>query len=223
MTNKYYYVRRAVWEHRHNKKQKSFRSFQKMRKLFKGPMWLLFILMLICDFLFGYILYSSINDWFGLIPFTAMFIIFTLADTLPESTLYNMTEREKEINEENYSITKHLNSLIIILTDLNVIASQQRLLLKSECEMRIKSFQDSINRLHKKIFYLLIVIPSIAVIQAIVTNKSTNMKVFVIILCIGFFIMYLSRVLSPIYEIWNGTNKDKALLDELNELEYYDK
>lgn len=223
MTNKYYYVRRAVWEHRNNNKLKSFRSYQKMRKLFKGPMWVLFVLMIICDSIFGYILYSSINDWWGLIPFTAMFIIVTLADTLPESTLYNMTEREKEIDEENNSITKHLNGLIIILTDLGVITSQQRLLLKSECEMRIKSFQDSINRLHKKILYLLIVIPSIAVIQAIVTNQSTNIKTFVVILCIGFFVMYLSQVLSPIYEIWNGTDKDKALLDELNELEYNDK
>lgn len=223
MTNKYYYVRRAVWEYRYNNKQKSLRSFQKMRKLFKVSMWFLFILMLICDFILGYILYSSINDWLGLIPATAMFIIFTLADTLPESTLYNMTEREKEIEEKNNDIINHLDGLVFELSRLNVNSPKQRALLKSECESRISAYQNSVNTFIKNLFHVLIAVPIIAFLEAVITKQSTNPQTLVVILCLSLIVIFLLRAFSPVFGLWCGTNKDKALLDELNELEYYDK
>ena len=221
MTQKYYHVRREIYEVNPLNKSKSTRKLSDLRKLCKLPFWIIAITMILSLIAMVVLMIFKPTSLLPLLPVLPIGVALIILERLKEKHLFNETYRNEELIEEKNNYQVSIDGVHGILKKNNINTFEKFLLLKSECETIVKNQKEKQIKVRSKIYSMLIGVP-IATLIANIINKSKDLNLNTIIL-----VMFLGAVLSGfvfllqyILFYLNGEFKDKLMLDSLNELNY---
>lgn len=221
MTQKYYYVRREIYEQDLMSKLNSKRSFKDMVRLFKLSLWVMFgtlIFATICMIML--IILKPGTFWF-LIPIVLLISVSIISQVLREKYLYHEFAREEELEKLHEDYEQYVNDIRNVLDKYRVIGKKEILQLKCECEAALKAHNQKYYKIGNKIFDMLIGVPLGALIASVIyAENSINTKSVILIIFAGIIFAAFNKSIQFLYFYTEGYFKDKYLLDVLNELNY---
>ncbi len=223
-TQKYYAIRRDLYEYKPDKEMNKYRTVDEVKKLFKTSFWILFAAMGICFASYIFLLIYLPNTLYPLIPATFMFILVLLSEFFEEK-LYNSAERKKELEEKNASLNQYVTHVNEILLSHNIRTLRQRELLKSECEQKLAAHSRPFAFFNDNAINTLVSVPIAALLSAAIYKSQASDIIIeeIIGMCIVFvMILGLTKIFKKITFYSEGYFKDKYLLDALNEVMYFD-
>lgn len=224
VTNKYMYIRRAIFERNPASKINKYRSLSDMVKLFKRQYFILVALLLLSMIFLSifFILYP--NSPYVLIPMALVLLIIILISILREKHIYNESVRAQEISEIEKNYEDYVLNVLSTLSSYGINTPEKLQKLKEECKAELKKYEEKLGRVNSKIFDMLIGVPLGALIASIIYSNSNTIPVAIVtIIIIGLALLGLTRLIGYIEYYSEGYFKDKYLLDAINELDYYEK
>ena len=221
MTQKYYHVRREIYEVNPLNKSKSTRKLSDLRKLCKLPFWIIAITMILSLIAMVVLMIfkpTSLLPLFPILPMSVALIVFEL---LKEKHLFNETYRNEELIEEKNNYQLSIVEVHGILEKNNINTFEKFSLLKNECETIVKNQKEKQIKVRNKIYSMLIGVPIAALIANIInTGKDINLNAVTLVIFLGALVSGSSILFQRISFYLNGEFKDKLMLDSLNELNY---
>lgn len=224
LTNKYMYIRRAIFEQDPASKINKFRNISYMAKLFKRRYLIMLSLLLMSMILYIITYIIKPNSPFMLIPMIFTILIVILISVQREKQIYNESVRAQEISELEKNYAEYVLFVLKTLTSYGIDTPEKLKKLKAECEETLRKHEGKIVKINSKIFDMLIGVPLGALIASIIYSNSNTIPVaIVVIIIIGIAVLGLIRLIGFIEFYSEGYFKDRYLLDAINELDYYEK
>lgn len=222
MTYKYLDIRRDIYNECSKMQIKKYRSFNDMKKLFKWSYWAILICIPIFLIAGLTLLFSLPNTLFWIIPLALITILSVIVEYKSES-MYNPSERKKEIDSNNEYYNSYIEKIIKIFESHGIVNSTQRKALKDECSKILMSNEKRYNIVNSKIYDILIGVPLGALISSLIyKNDETLPEQIICIIVIGTLGLLITKVIKKLFYFSDGHFKDRFLLNILNELEYCD-
>ena len=220
MTQKYYDVRREIYENCSDKSFRKLRTFKEMKKLFKGLQWLMLILMIACSISIIIIGLLNINFFWYTIPVTLVIAISIISQFSFEK-LYNKDARRQELSDRQQLYNEYIENAMNIFKENGIDTKAKFNILKEECKNALEQHNQKYDSIKIKIFDMLIGVPLGAVISSLIYKNSDIVVIEILsIILIAIFIIIISNIIKKINYYSDGYFKDKQLLDVLNEIEY---
>ncbi len=221
MTYKYIFIRRAVYEKVSDKKLKRTRTLKEIKRLFKLPYIILLILLAIAIISTIIMLIMQIPIIYTFIPMGFLIVSSIVFEISPERRIYNMEEREKEVDEKIENYKEYLESVNEIFIENGIDTPEKLSLLKAECISSIETSKSQFSSINAKLFDMMIGVPLGALLAIIIDNKDeSQINSIIALMIIGALILLTIKALNFIMSISDAVFKDRYLLDAINELEY---
>lgn len=221
MTYKYIFIRRAVYEKVSDKKLKRTRTLKEIKRLFKLPYIILLILLAIAIISTIIMLIMQIPIIYTFIPMGFLIVSSIVFEISPERRIYNMEEREKEVDEKIENYKEYLESVNEIFIENGIDTPEKLSLLKAECISSIETSKSQFSSINAKLFDMMIGVPLGALLAIIIENKDeSQINSIIALMIIGALIILTIKALNFIMSISDAVFKDRYLLDAINELEY---
>ena len=223
MTYKYREVRREVYNRCSGKAPKKYRSFSRMKKLFKKSYWILLLVTVGSAIPFFYLMVFAPEGPYFLIP-ALIPCITQIVLEISRDKLYNAEERELELAEIRSSYETYIQELKEVLNSCGIDSAQKRKTLKAECNACLEMHAKPYSRISSNAYNMLIGVPLGAVISTIIYQNKDGaaMAQIVLLIMVGLIIIGLSKAFKTLLYYCDGHFKDCYLLEVLNELEYID-
>lgn len=220
MTYKYYKVREEVYTSCSNKALYRSRTFDEVRKLFKKCLWIVCTI-IACSCIAALIIsLTPISDLWLPLPLIIAFGLLNLAKMNFDS-FYHTDMRDKEMQERDEVYEEYLQNISNALLKCGIKTSQQRKLLKQECEFILDQHKEKYSIFKGKVYDILIGVPLGALISALICNDSGNIiSQIVAIIVIGLIIIGLTKICRILTFYSDHYFKDRHLLGVLKEMEY---
>lgn len=221
MTYKYIFIRRAVYEKVSDKKLKRTRTLNEIKRLFKLPYIILLILLAIAIISTIIMLIMQIPIIYTFIPMGFLIVSSIVFEISPERRIYNMEEREKEVDEKIENYKEYLKSVNEIFIENGIDTPEKLSLLKAECISSIETSKSQFSSINAKLFDMMIGVPLGALLAIVIENKDeSQINSIIALMIIGALILLTIKALNFIMSISDAVFKDRYLLDAINELEY---
>ena len=221
MTYKYIFIRRAVYEKVSDKKLKRTRTLKEIKRLFKLPYIILLILLAIAIISTIIMLIMQIPIIYTFIPMGFLIVSSIVFEISPERRIYNMEEREKEVDEKIENYKEYLKSVNEIFIENGIDTPEKLSLLKAECISSIETSKSQFSSINAKLFDMMIGVPLGALLAIVIENKDeSQINSIIALMIIGALILLTIKALNFIMSISDAVFKDRYLLDAINELEY---
>ena len=221
MTYKYIFIRRAVYEKVSDKKLKRTRTLKEIKRLFKLPYIILLILLAIAIISTIIMLIMQIPIIYTFIPMGFLIVSSIVFEISPERRIYNMEEREKEVDEKIENYKEYLESVNEIFIENGIDTPEKLSLLKAECISSIETSKSQFSSINAKLFDMMIGVPLGALLAIVIENKDeSQINSIIALMIIGALILLTIKALNFIMSISDAVFKDRYLLDAINELEY---
>ena len=221
MTYKYIFIRRAVYEKVSDKKLKRTRTLKEIKRLFKLPYIILLILLAIAIISTIIMLIMQIPIIYTFIPMGFLIVSSIVFEISPERRIYNMEEREKEVDEKIENYKEYLESVNEIFIENGIDTPEKLSLLKAECISSIETSKSQFSSINAKLSDMMIGVPLGALLAIIIDNKDeSQINSIIALMIIGALILLTIKALNFIMSISDAVFKDRYLLDAINELEY---
>ena len=221
MTYKYFFIRREMYEKKIDQKLQKGRSLTQMMRLYKLPYVIILVLLLFTIISVIIISILSASAVFMLFPAILLVIADVMFDVPHEDKIYNMSEREREIEEYINHYKDYIKSARNILKKHGIDNEEKNELLKAECISRIEKCNKRFLNLKSKIIDMFVFVPLGAFITLITeNNKSSEIIPVFSVIFIGIAICMIIKAISMLLSISDTIFKDRYLLDVLTDLEY---
>lgn len=223
MTLKYQEVRREVFSNCFGKGPKKYRSFNDIKRVYKGSFWVLPLIMIASIFGFYCLVTFAPDKPYFLIPVLAPFAVSIVFEVSCDK-LYNAEERKRELTEIKDSYETYIQNLKTVLSSCGIDSAKKRENLKIECKACLEKQAKPYNSVSSKASNMLIAVPLGAIISAIIYNNSDSSAIaqIVLLIFVGATIIGCCKLFKILSYYSDGYFKDRYLLDALSELEYVD-
>ncbi len=171
MTNKYYLVRRDINENVPTYLIKRSRSIKQISKLYKIPFLIIFIAFLLSLLLVVAILVLNLNPLFLVIPCFIAILINCVSELPNEKFIYNMNERNKEIEKKNENYQEYVKDIKRILDGNGINNPQKIQSLKKECEAKINESKNKLIGIKDNVLGILIILPLTTMISTFIYDN----------------------------------------------------
>lgn len=221
MTYKYLDIRRDIYNECSKMQIKKYRSFNDMKKLFKWSYWAILICIPLFSVLGLVLLFSLPNTIYWIIPLAMITVLSVIVEVKSES-MYNPSERKKEIDTNNEYYNSYIEKITKIFKSHGIVNSKQIKILKEECSKALSNNEKQYRLVNSKIYDILIGVPLGALISSLIyKNNEAIVEQIICIMAIGGLGLVFTKVVKKLLYFSDGHFKDQFLLNVLNELEYY--
>lgn len=223
MTYRYCEVRREVYNRCSGKAPNKYRSFSRMKKLFKRSCWALLLVTVGSIILFFLLAILIPEKPYSLIPAPIPYIAQLIFEVSCDK-LYNAEERKLELTEIRSSYEAYIQELREVLSSCGIDSAQKRKNLKAECNACLEMQTKPYSNVSSNAYNMLIGVPLGAAISTIIYQNRDGAAVTKILslIMVGLIIIGLCKVFKTLSYYRDGHFKDRYLLEVLNELEYID-
>lgn len=220
MTYKYLDIRRDIYNECSKMQIKKYRSFNDMKKLFKWSYWAILICIPLFSVLGLVLLFSLPNTIYWIIPLAMITVLSVIVEVKSES-MYNPSERKKEIDTNNEYYNSYIEKITKILKSHGIVNNKQVQILKEECSKTLSNNEKQYKLVNSKIYDILIGVPLGALISSLIyKNNEAIVEQIICIMAIGGLGLIFTKVIKKLLYFSDGHFKDQFLLNVLNELEY---
>ncbi len=220
MTYKYLDIRRDIYNECSKMQIKKYRSFNDMKKLFKWSYWAILICIPLFSVLGLVLLFSLPNTIYWIIPLAMITVLSVIVEVKSES-MYNPSERKKEIDTNNEYYNSYIKKITKIFKSHGIVNSKQIKTLKEECSKALSNNEKQYRLVNSKIYDILIGVPLGALISSLIyKNNEAIVEQIICIMAIGGLGLIFTKAIKKLLYFSDGHFKDQFLLNVLNELEY---
>ena len=220
MTQKYYDVRREIYENCSDKSFKKARTFKEMKKLFKGLQWLMLAVAVVCAIVMILIALLQVNIIWNIV-LIAIVIAISIIGQFNFEKMYHKEARRQELTVRQQLYDEYIKNIIRIFKENGIDTNEKFGILKEECKNALEQHNQKYNSIKTRIFDMLVGVPLGALVSSLIYKNSDVVLIQIItIILLGISIIIISDIIKRINYYSEGYFKDKHLLDALNEIEY---